>query len=76
MTKLKLIVFVLCAAIVCQVCAQGSIHNDNAAASNEPTSMAIGAIVATAVLCGIGAILCIGGLVFSCKKCVTDGIIV
>ncbi|VDI37386.1 Hypothetical predicted protein [Mytilus galloprovincialis] len=53
-----------------------SIHNDNAAASNEPTSMAIGAIVATGVLCGIGAILCIGGLVLSCKKCVTDGIIV
>ncbi|CAG2239079.1 unnamed protein product [Mytilus edulis] len=38
--------------------------------------MAIGAIVATGVLCGIGALLCIGGLVFACKKCVSDGVIV
>ncbi|VDI82872.1 Hypothetical predicted protein [Mytilus galloprovincialis] len=49
----------------------GSINSDNAAASNEPNSMAIGAIVATGVLCGIGAVLCIGGLVFACKKCVS-----
>ncbi|VDI04217.1 Hypothetical predicted protein, partial [Mytilus galloprovincialis] len=53
------------------LCCAGSINSDNAAASNEPNSMAIGAIVATGVLCGIGAVLCIGGLVFACKKCVS-----
>ncbi|VDI82870.1 Hypothetical predicted protein [Mytilus galloprovincialis] len=76
MTKLTLIFSVVYAVILCIVHAEGSINSDNAAASNEPNSMAIGAIVATGVLCGIGAVLCIGGLVFACKKCVSEGVIV